>query len=73
MVRSEALRAGFKDAWQRGRISRHRGDGRSVFRSLSRKTRPLLMYYDNALMRAGKTGQDIRRKIRVLQRAVRSR
>ncbi len=53
IVRSEALRIGFKDSWQRQEYSTIIDLARRVPESVIQEDQTLLMYYDNALMRAG--------------------
>ncbi len=51
IVRSEALRAGFKDAWQKGDFAVIVQMSRRVPENVIQEDQALLMYYDNALMR----------------------
>lgn len=51
VVRSEALRAGFKDCWQKGDYTAIVEMARRVPSALVQEDSALLMYYDNAVMR----------------------
>ncbi len=51
VVRSEALRAGFKDCWQKGEYKTIVDMARRVPVALIQEDSALLMYYDNAVMR----------------------
>jgi len=51
VVRSEALRAGFKDCWQKGEYTEIVEMARRVPAVLIQEDSALLMYYDNAVMR----------------------
>ncbi len=53
LVRTEALRAGFKDAWQSGRFAIIVKMARRVPELVIQEDPALLLYYDNALMRVG--------------------
>lgn len=52
-VRSEALRAGFKECWQQRDYVSIVSMAKRVPESVIQEDEALLMYYDNALMRAG--------------------
>ncbi len=51
VVRSGALRAGFKDCWQKGEYTAIVEMARRVPAVLVQEDPALLMYYDNAVMR----------------------
>jgi hypothetical protein len=51
VVRSEALRAGFKDCWQKGDYQTIVEMANRVAVTLVQEDPALLMYYDNAVMR----------------------
>jgi hypothetical protein len=53
IVRSEALRAGFKDAWQKGDFATIVQLAKRVPEAVVQEDQALLMYFDNALMRTG--------------------
>ena len=53
LVRTEALRAGFKDCWQKGDYSTIIQLAKRVPEAVIQEDPALLMYYDNALMRKG--------------------
>ncbi len=53
MVRTEALRAGFKDAWQSGEFEIIVDMARRVPEAVIQEDPALLLYYDNAQMRTG--------------------
>ena len=53
LFRAEALRAGFKDAWQRGEYGVIVDMANRVAESVIQEDAALLMYLDNALMRTG--------------------
>jgi hypothetical protein len=53
IVRTEALRAGFKDCWQRQDYTIIVQMGKRVPESVIQEDQAILMYYDNALMRTG--------------------
>jgi hypothetical protein len=53
VVRSEALRAGFKDAWQKGDFATIVQMAKRVPDAVVQEDQALLMYLDNALMRIG--------------------
>jgi hypothetical protein len=53
VVRTEALRAGFKECWQKGDYSTIVQMARRVPDAAIQEDQALLMYYDNALMRVG--------------------
>jgi len=53
VVRTEALRAGFKDAWQRSDFAAIVQMAKRVPESVVQEDPALLMYYDNSLMRTG--------------------
>jgi DNA modification methylase/predicted RNA-binding Zn-ribbon protein involved in translation (DUF1610 family) len=53
IVRSEALRAGFKDCWQRQDYTTIVQMGKRVPEAVIQEDQAILMYYDNALMRTG--------------------
>jgi hypothetical protein len=53
IVRTEALRAGFKDCWQRQDYTTIVQMGKRVPESVIQEDQAILMYYDNALMRTG--------------------
>jgi hypothetical protein len=53
LVRTEALRAGFKDAWQTGKFESIVEMVRRVPEVVIQEDPALLLYYDNALMRVG--------------------
>jgi 16S rRNA G966 N2-methylase RsmD len=52
-VRTEALRAGFKDCWQKGDYGTIIQMAKRVPEAVVQEDPALLMYYDNALMRKG--------------------
>ena len=53
VVRTEALRAGFKDAWQSGEFEIIVEMAKRVPEAVIQEDPALLLYYDNALMRVG--------------------
>jgi len=53
VVRTEALRSGFKDCWQKGDYTTIIQMAKRVPEALIQEDPALLMYYDNALMRKG--------------------
>jgi hypothetical protein len=53
VLRTEALRAGFKDCWQRGDYTTIIQMAKRVPEAVIQEDPALLMYYDNALMRKG--------------------
>ena len=53
LVRTEALRAGFKDCWQKGDYTTIIQMAKRVPEAVVQEDPALLMYYDNALMRKG--------------------
>jgi hypothetical protein len=53
IVRTEALRAGFKDCWQKGDYETIIQMAKRVPEAVIQEDPALLMYYDNALMRKG--------------------
>ena len=53
VVRTEALRAGFKECWQRGEYQTIVDMANRVKDDIIQEDPALLMYYDNALMRTG--------------------
>jgi hypothetical protein len=53
LIRSEALRAGFKDCWQKGDYATIIQIAKRVPDAVVQEDPALLMYYDNALMRKG--------------------
>ena len=53
LVRTEALRAGFKDAWQSGQFETIVEMAKRVPEAIIQEDPALLLYYDNALMRVG--------------------
>jgi hypothetical protein len=53
LVRTEALRAGFKECWQKQDYSTIVQMAKRVPESAIQEDSALLMYYDNALMRTG--------------------
>ncbi len=53
VVRSEALRAGFKECWQKQDYATIVGMAKRVPEAVVQEDQALLMYYDNALMRTG--------------------
>jgi hypothetical protein len=53
LVRTEALRAGFKEAWQSGKFQTIVEMARRVPEAVIQEDPALLMYYDNSLMRKG--------------------
>jgi hypothetical protein len=53
LVRTEALRAGFKEAWHSGRFQIIVEMVRRVPEAVVQEDPALLLYYDNALMRVG--------------------
>jgi hypothetical protein len=53
VVRTEALRAGFQDAWQRWDYDGIVEMARRVPEAVIQEDPALLLYYDNALMRIG--------------------
>ena len=53
LVRTEALRAGFKECWQGGDYETIVQMARRVPEVVIQEDPALLMYYDNALMRKG--------------------
>jgi hypothetical protein len=53
VVRTEALRAGFKDCWQKGHYTTIVQMAKRVPEAVIQEDPALLMYYDNALMRKG--------------------
>ena len=53
VVRTEALRAGFKDCWQKNDYTTIIQMGKRVPEAVIQEDPALLMYYDNALMRKG--------------------
>ncbi|MBK7032429.1 MAG: DNA methylase [Ignavibacteria bacterium] len=53
IVRTEALRAGFKDCWQRQDYTTIVQMGKRVPEAVIQEDQAILMYYDNALMRTG--------------------
>ncbi len=53
VVRTEALRAGFKDCWQRQDYATIVGLAKRLPDAVIQEDPALLMYYDNALMRTG--------------------
>ena len=53
LVRTEVLRAGFKDAWQSGRFETIVDMAKRVPEAVIQEDPALLLYYDNALMRVG--------------------
>ena len=53
LVRTEALRAGFKECWQRGDYETIIQMAKRVPEAVIQEDPALLMYYDNALMRKG--------------------
>jgi len=53
VVRTEALRAGFKDCWQKGEYTTIIQMAKRVPEAVIQEDPALLMYYDNALMRKG--------------------
>jgi hypothetical protein len=54
LVRTEALRAGFKDCWQRQDYATIVQMAKRVPDEVIQEDPSLLMYYDNALMRTGR-------------------
>ena len=54
IVRTEALRAGFKECWQKGDYGTIIQMAKCVPEAVIQEDPALLMYYDNALMRKGK-------------------
>jgi len=53
VVRTEALRAGFKDCWQKGDYETIIQTAKRVPEAVVQEDPALLMYYDNAVMRKG--------------------
>ncbi len=53
VVRTEALRAGFKECWQKGDYGTIIQMAKRVPEAVIQEDPALLMYYDNALMRKG--------------------
>ena len=53
VVRSEALRAGFKECWQKLDYPTIVQMAKRVPEAVIQEDQALLMYYDNALMRVG--------------------
>jgi hypothetical protein len=53
VVRTEALRAGFKDCWQKGDYTTIIQMAKRVPETVIQEDSALLMYYDNAVMRKG--------------------
>ncbi len=53
IVRTEALRAGFKECWQKGNYTTIIQMAKRVAEAVVQEDPALLMYYDNALMRIG--------------------
>jgi hypothetical protein len=53
IIRSEALRAGFKDSWQKQNYTAIIQMAKRVPNAVIQEDPALLMYYDNALMRMG--------------------
>jgi hypothetical protein len=53
IVRTEALRAGFKDCWQRGNYETILNMAKRVPEAVIQEDQMLLMYYDNASLRTG--------------------
>ncbi len=53
MVRTEALRAGFKESWQKSDYASIIQMAKRVPEEVIQEDPPLLMYYDNALTRKG--------------------
>jgi len=53
VVRTEALRAGFKESWQREDYATIVQMAKRVPESVIQEDQTILMYYDNALMRTG--------------------
>jgi hypothetical protein len=53
MVRTEALRAGFKESWQKKDYVTIVQMAKRVTEAIIQEDQALLMYYDNALMRTG--------------------
>jgi len=53
IIRTEALRAGFKNSWQKGDYSTIIHMAKRVPEAVIQEDPALLMYYDNALMRKG--------------------
>jgi len=53
LVRTEALRTGFKEAWQSGRFKAIVDMAQRVPEAVIQEDPALLLYYDNALMRVG--------------------
>ena len=53
VVRTEALRAGFKECWQNGDYTKIILMAKRVPEAVIQEDPGLLMYYDNALMRKG--------------------
>jgi len=53
VVRTEALRAGFKDAWQKGDYATIVETAKRVPEVVVQEDPAIIMYYDNALMRTG--------------------
>jgi len=53
VVRTEALRAGFKDCWQKVDDETITQMAKRVPEAVIQEDPALLMYYDNALMRKG--------------------
>jgi len=53
VVRTEALRAGFKESWQKGEYTKIIQMAKRVPETVIQEDPALLMYYDNALTRKG--------------------
>ena len=53
VVRSEAIRAGFKECWQKQDYTTIVQMGKRFPETVTQEDQAILMYYDNALMRAG--------------------
>jgi DNA modification methylase len=53
VVRTESLRAGFKDAWQKAQYSTIVETAKRIPEAVVQEDSAILMYYDNALLRTG--------------------